>query len=93
MPLWATTEVARTWGYTMGHNRNLAAALGKWSARHRIAAVTGWLLVVVATMAGGAAVGQRTMTDAEYGTGESGQALRLLADGGVTQPAQELVLV
>lgn len=77
----------------MGHNRNLAAALGKWSARHRIAAVTGWLLVVVATMAVGAAVGQRTMTDAEYGTGESGQALRLLADGGVTQPAQELVLV
>lgn len=77
----------------MGHDRNLAARLGKWSARHRVAAVTSWLLVVVAAMAVGMAVGQRTMTDAEYGTGESGQALRLLADAGVTEPAQELVLV
>jgi uncharacterized membrane protein YdfJ with MMPL/SSD domain len=41
----------------------------------------------------GAAVGQATMTRAEYGTGESGRAYRLLTDAGVADPAHELVLV
>ena len=41
----------------------------------------------------GSAVGQVTMTQAEYGAGESGQAQWLLTDAGVAQPAQELLLV
>ena len=77
----------------MAHTSNLAASLGSWSARHRIAAITGWLLLVIVTMLIGSAVGQVTMTQAEYGAGESGRAQWLLTDAGVAQPAQELVLV
>ncbi|HUY44315.1 MAG TPA: MMPL family transporter [Streptosporangiaceae bacterium] len=77
----------------MARQANLAATLGSWSARHRISAIAGWLLLVIATMLIGGAVGQVTMTQAEYGTGESGRAQRLLTDAGVAQPAQELVLV
>src|SRR6266536_1001682 len=78
---------------TMTSHFNLAAALGGWSARHRFAAIGGWLLLVIVTMLIGSMAGQVAMTQAEYGTGESGQATRLLADAGVAQSAQEMVLV
>jgi RND superfamily putative drug exporter len=52
-----------------------------------------WLLLVVVATLTGSAVGQVTMTQAEYGSGESGRAQWLLTDAGVAQPAQELVLV
>jgi putative drug exporter of the RND superfamily len=77
----------------MAHQVNLAASLGSWSARHRITAIVGWLLLVVVSMVIGSAVGQVTMTQSEYGTGESGRVEQLLTDAGVAQPAQELVLV
>ena len=41
----------------------------------------------------GSAMGQVTMTQAQYGTGESGRAQWLLTNAGVADPAQELVLV
>jgi membrane protein DedA with SNARE-associated domain len=37
--------------------------------------------------------GQVTMTQAEYGVGESGQATRMLVDAGIKDPAPELVMV
>jgi RND superfamily putative drug exporter len=78
---------------SVNHRRNLAAALGGWSARHRKTAVFGWLLfVVLATVIGGAA-GQRTLTDAQQGTGDSALALQILDDAHVAQPASEMVLV
>ena len=77
----------------MAHQANLAASLGSWSARHRTSAIVGWLLLVIVAMLIGSAVGQVTMTQAEYGAGESGQAQWLLTNAGVAQPAQELVLV
>ena len=77
----------------MAHQANLAASLGGWSARHRISAIVGWLLLVVVAMLIGSTVGQVTMTQAEYGAGESGRAQWLLTDVGVARPAQELVLV
>jgi uncharacterized membrane protein YdfJ with MMPL/SSD domain len=77
----------------MARQRNLAAALGGWSARHRLAAIAAWLLLVVVTMLIGGAVGQVAMTQAQYGTGESGRTAQLLTSAGITQPATELVLV
>ena len=77
----------------MAHRSNIAASLGGWSARHRVSAIVGWLLLVVVTMLIGSAVGQVTMTQAEYGAGESGRAQWLLADAGISEPAQELVLL
>ena len=53
----------------MNRHFNLAAALGGWSARHRIAAIVGWLLLVVAAVLIGGMAGQVAMTQAEYGAG------------------------
>ena len=55
-------------------SRNLAASAGAWSARHRRKAIFGWLLFVVAAYLIGMAIGQRNLTDAQMGNGESAQA-------------------
>ncbi|HEX9040798.1 MAG TPA: MMPL family transporter [Trebonia sp.] len=72
---------------------NLAATLGGWSARHRLTAVGAWLALVIATLMIGSAAGQVTMTQAEYGVGESGQATWTLVQAGIKDPAAELVMV
>jgi uncharacterized membrane protein YdfJ with MMPL/SSD domain len=72
---------------------NLAATLGGWSARHRLTAVGAWLALVVVTMLLGSAAGQVTMTQAEYGVGESGQATWTLVNAGIKDPASELVMI
>jgi uncharacterized membrane protein YdfJ with MMPL/SSD domain len=72
---------------------NLAATLGGWSARHRWTAVGAWLALVVVTVLVGSAVGQVTMTQAEYGVGESGQATWTLVNAGIKDPASELVMI
>ena len=72
---------------------NIAAAVGGWSARHRLAAIGAWLALVVVTILVGNAVGQAGMRQVEYGTGESGRAAWMLASAGIAQPATELVMV
>ncbi|MER7751507.1 MMPL family transporter [Kitasatospora sp. NPDC097643] len=77
----------------MARHSNFAARLGEWSAQHRKTAVFGWLvLVVLVTVIGGMA-GQKNLTQADYGTGESGRAARILNDAGIKDPVNELVLV
>lgn len=72
---------------------NIAASLGSWSAAHRKTAIMGWLmLVVVATLIGGM-MGQKNLTDAEEGTGDSARAAQMLTDAGIKNPASEMVLV
>jgi uncharacterized membrane protein YdfJ with MMPL/SSD domain len=52
-------------------SRNLAARAGRWSAQHRRIAIVGWIaFVVVATLIGGK-VGQKNVSDAASGNGES----------------------
>ena len=58
----------------MAPARNLAASAGAWSARNRRTAIAGWLLFVAAAYAIGMLVGQRNLTDAQMGNGESGTA-------------------
>ena len=60
------------------NRRNLAGSAGHWSAQHRRKAVLGWLIFVVAAYLIGTAVGQRNLTDAEMGSGQSGTATRIL---------------
>jgi uncharacterized membrane protein YdfJ with MMPL/SSD domain len=83
----------RPWGRGAGGRPNLAAAAGGWSARHRLVAIGAWLVLVVVTMLIGNAVGQASMRQVEYGTGESGRAAWMLANAGITQPAPELIMV
>jgi uncharacterized membrane protein YdfJ with MMPL/SSD domain len=55
-------------------NGNLAARAGRWSAQHRKKAIFGWLAFVILAVFIGGSVGTRTLTDDEYGIGESGRA-------------------
>ena len=74
------------------HSRNVAARMGRWSARHRKIAIFGWLAFVVASFAVGFfVVGAKQITDAS-GPGESGRASAIL-DEGFKQPAGETVLI
>ncbi|GIJ71655.1 MMPL family transporter [Virgisporangium ochraceum] len=77
----------------MGDGRNIAAAVGGWSVRHRVVAIVGWLLLVVVATVIGSAAGQRQMTVDEYAQGDSARAMRVLDDAGLTPPAGELLLV
>ncbi|HEX5909537.1 MAG TPA: MMPL family transporter, partial [Thermoleophilaceae bacterium] len=76
----------------MEPTRNIAARAGRWSARHRKAAVLGWLAFVVAALVLGGATGTKLLTDEEQGSGESGRADKALAKA-FPQAADESVLV
>ena len=71
---------------------NLAARVGRWSARHWKKAVFGWLGFVFVAFALGNILGINTMSVNEPGPGESGEVQQILNDE-FEQPAKELVLV
>jgi uncharacterized membrane protein YdfJ with MMPL/SSD domain len=71
---------------------NIAARAGNWSARHRRAAILGWLAFVLAAIVLGAAIGTRHIPQDNNGTGESGRAQKVLHDQ-FPQPASEQVLI
>jgi RND superfamily putative drug exporter len=76
------------------HTRgNLAARTGRWSARHRRAAVLGWLAFVAAAFLVGQVVPQGELTPAEQTLGAPAQAQRILDENGWEEPASEMVLV
>jgi RND superfamily putative drug exporter len=73
-------------------SKNFAARAGRWSARHRKAAVLGWIaFVLVAFVVGSMVVGTSDSGD-DSGPGESGRAERIL-DRAFPDHAQESVLV
>jgi RND superfamily putative drug exporter len=72
---------------------NLAARTGRWSARHRKAAVLGWLAFVAAAFLVGQVVPQGELTAAEQSLGAPAQAQRILDENGWEEPASEMVLV
>ena len=76
----------------MKRSTNVAARMGRWSARHRKTAIFGWLALVVAAVVIGGAVGTKQLGDNDTLPGESGKAARILDDG-FEQPASEAVLV
>ena len=77
----------------MAGKRNIAAAVGGWSVRHRIVAVVGWLVFVGVAMAVGSVSGQRNMTEEQYATGDSARAIQILDAADLKTPAGELILV
>jgi uncharacterized membrane protein YdfJ with MMPL/SSD domain len=71
---------------------NFAARAGRWSARHRKAAVLGWIaFVLIAFAVGNVVVGSTTAGD-DSGPGESGRAERIL-DRAFPDHAHETVMV
>src|ERR671917_1751519 len=67
-------------GLVKGHSDNLAARAGRWSAQHRKKAILGWLAFVILAVFIGGSVGTRTLSDEEYGIGESGRADKAASD-------------
>lgn len=80
---------ARAHGSRMG----IAAAMGGWSARHRWAAVGGWLLFVIAVMVIGQSVGRSDIDENRSMAGEVNQAATITDDAGLKDKASEMVLV
>ena len=75
------------------HSNNLAARMGRWSARHRTQAVLGWLAFVVIAVIAGMLAGMRMLTPGDTLTGGSAVAQHILDDAGYGNTADETVLV
>ncbi len=73
--------------------RNLAAAAGAWSARHRWKAVGIWLAFVVIAMVVGQAFGTAQLKDSEGAPGDAGRGQGVIATAGFGDHASESVLV
>jgi uncharacterized membrane protein YdfJ with MMPL/SSD domain len=76
----------------MAKQRNIAARAGRWSARHRKLAILGWLTFVLAALVIGSASGTNFQRQEDLGSGESGRADKIIADG-FADHAGEQVLV
>ena len=76
-------------------SRNLAARMGSWSASHRKTAIFGWLAFVIAAIAIGNAVGQRTIDQHSNNVGQAHRADQILAHAGFGQSGRltEIVVV
>src|SRR4029453_8519928 len=77
-------------------SRNLAARMARWSAHHRKKAIFGWLALVIALFAIGAApfspIATKQIVADTSGPGESGQADKILYQD-FKQPRGESVLI
>ncbi|HEX6702219.1 MAG TPA: MMPL family transporter, partial [Gaiellaceae bacterium] len=72
---------------------NLAARAGRWSANNWKKAFFGWLIIAVAALVLGTAVGHKQIADSETANGDSAKATRILEQAGFKAPATESVLV
>jgi uncharacterized membrane protein YdfJ with MMPL/SSD domain len=71
----------------------IAATMGGWSARHRWAAVGGWLLFVILAMVIGQAAGRVDVDEAKATPGEVAQAATINDNAGLQDAATETVLI
>ncbi|MCL2554005.1 MAG: MMPL family transporter [Actinomycetia bacterium] len=71
----------------------IAAAMGSWSARHRWAAVGGWLLLVILVLVIGQAAGRSDVDEDRSMAGEVSQAATINDRAGLADTASEMVLV
>jgi uncharacterized membrane protein YdfJ with MMPL/SSD domain len=77
-----------------GHSGGIAARAGRWSARHRKAAIFGWLAFVVASLVIGGSFGTNLIDyqKGEGGVGESGRADKTLAAAFPQQAGEQVLL-
>jgi uncharacterized membrane protein YdfJ with MMPL/SSD domain len=74
-------------------SRNPAARAGRWSAKHRKAAILGWLLFVVLATVLGSKVGQNDLDEGARGNGESKRGDMIVEAAGFPEQSGEQVLV
>ena len=71
---------------------SITARAGRWSARHRKAAILGWIAFVAVAVLSGFVMNQHTLSAEQGAVGESGRAARI-AGSAFPRHAKELVLV
>ncbi len=71
---------------------NIAGRIGRVSARHRTLTILLWLVFVLASWAVGQAVSQQNLTDAQEGSGPSGQATRILESAFPFHSSEEVLI-
>src|SRR4051812_33085262 len=67
--------------------------LARWSTRHRTLALVGWFIFVAVVFVGGNVTGTQLLEGAETGSGESGQADRIVERAGYPAGPTERLLV
>jgi uncharacterized membrane protein YdfJ with MMPL/SSD domain len=72
---------------------NVAARAGRWSANNWKKAFFGWLVIALAALVVGMAVGHKQIADSETASGEAAKAQRILEQAGFKAPATESVLI
>jgi uncharacterized membrane protein YdfJ with MMPL/SSD domain len=72
--------------------RNIAASVGRWSARHRKIAIIGWVAFVILAFFLGGKVGTQQLTQEQSGVGDSGRAERIL-ENAYPDKAHEAILL
>jgi uncharacterized membrane protein YdfJ with MMPL/SSD domain len=74
---------------------NIAARMGRWSASHRKVAIFGWFAFVIAAIAIGTAVGQKSLDQQENFVGQAERGNQILKQGGFAQsgPLTEVVAI
>ena len=75
------------------NSTNLAARMGRWSARRRKTAIFGWLAFVAAAAVIGAMLGTKQLDPDDNAVGESKRAQEIIEAGGFVDSADESVLV
>ena len=76
------------------HSKNIAARMGRWSARHRKTAIFSWLAFVVAAVAIGMVVGTKQIDPNDENVGQARKADHIIRDAGFKLDEQsEYVLV
>ncbi len=76
------------------HSTNIAARMGRWSARHRKTAIFGWLAFVIGSFAIGIAMPMKTIDENDFNVGEAREADHIIRDAGFELDEQmEYVLV
>src|SRR6478609_91659 len=74
---------------------NVAARMGRWSASHRKVAIFGWFAFVIAAIAIGTAVGQKSIEQQENTVGQAHRGDQIVKQGGFAQsgPLTEVVAI
>jgi uncharacterized membrane protein YdfJ with MMPL/SSD domain len=76
-------------------SRNIAARMGRWSAKHRKLAIFGWLAFVLSAIVVGTAMGQKTIGQQNNDVGQAHRADQILKQAGFAEsgPLTEFVVI
>jgi putative drug exporter of the RND superfamily len=77
----------------LGQSQNIAARMGRWSARHWKTATLGWLALIALVFVLGSRVGTKELSDARGMNGDSARAQHIIDSAGFPDNPAEVVLV